>query len=305
MAFESLGDVQSNYAVRNLSGGVQLLLSDGPSRVYLGIIMIILVIAAVGPMISPYEYNERLYNDEGEFKYLEEPSVQHPLGTTDDGYDVLSRLMYGARVTMISGFMGGALIITIGMSVGVTAGYVGGLIDEILMRITDFVYGVPLIPFAIVLLTFFGIGFFTSITVIGLLLWRGNARVLRAQVLQIKQRPFIQATKATGASTPRIIIRHILPNVAPMAILFFSLGIGYSILTLAGLSFLGISNPFIPSWGVMLRNAYQSGQMATAWWWSLPPGFLISITVLSAIMLGRRYESLSGQADDDAFVEGM
>ncbi|MGM0604855.1 MAG: ABC transporter permease [Halobacteriota archaeon] len=193
------------------------------------------------------------------------------------------------------------MILTIGTSIGLTAGYVGGRTETILMRFTDFVYGVPLIPFAIVLITFMGIGFLSSILVIGLILWRGAARVIRAQTMQVKQYPFVKVAQATGASTPRIIIKHILPNVAPMAIFFLAMGVGYAIMLQASLTFLGVADPFVPSWGVMIRNAFDSGYMAAAPWWSITPGILIGITVLSTFMFGRGYEELI--SDDSDAVE--
>jgi len=263
----------------------------------------LVMLSLIGPSIAPYPYDENLYGPDGTLERSEPPSLEHPLGTNDVGQDVFSRVVYGAQATMITGLLGGSIIILIGSAIGITAGYVGGTVETILMRFTDFVYGVPLLPFAIVIIAFFDIGFISSILVIGALLWRGSARVLRSQVLQIRERPYILATKATGASTPRIIIRHVLPNVAPMAILFFSLGIGFSILLQAGLSFLGLANPFIPTWGVMIRNAYESGLMADAWWWSIPPGLLISLAVLSSVMLGRGYESQTGKGNTEAFAE--
>lgn len=267
-------------------------------------LVFVCLLGLIGPAITPYEYDQTLYTDGGELLDTEEPSVAHPLGTTSRGQDVLSRIVYGARPTVITGLLGGLLIISIGMTIGVTAGYVGGRVENILMRFTDFVYGVPLIPFAIVLLSLLGFNFYTSITVIGLILWRGNARVLRSQVLQIKERPFILSAKATGASDARIIIRHILPNIAPMAFLFFALGIGYAILVQASLAFIGVSNPFIPSWGVMIRNAYNSGLMTEAWWWAIPPGLLISLTVMSAFIIGRRFEDLSDDRGDSIAEAG-
>jgi peptide/nickel transport system permease protein len=288
---------EGNYVLRNFAKGLRLMLSDRSAKIYFLIILFVLSLGLIGPSVAPYEFDQTLRDENGDVKRLESPSVSHPLGTTDLGYDVLSRLLYGAQPTVISGLLGGALIISIGLTVGLTSGYMGGRTDSLLMRFTDLVYGVPLIPFAIVLTAFFGIGFLQSILVIGLVLWRGSARVIRAQVLQIKERPFILAARATGSSRPRIIIKHILPNVASMAILFFALGIGYTIIIQASLSFIGVSSPFVPSWGVMVRNAYKSGYMSAAWWWSLPPGLLIAFTVMATFMFGRTYERISGQTD--------
>ena len=299
----SAGSIRSHYVIRNLVGGLRTMLEDRMTTIYFGFLVFVLVLGLVGPMIAPYEYDTIHTNEEGEILRFEGPSQEHPLGTNDMGQDVLSLILYGARPTVITGLLGGGMIIGIGMGIGITAGYVGGWVENVLMRFTDLVYGIPLIPFAIVLIAFFGVSFYSSVVVIGLILWRGNARVLRSQVLQIKERPFVLAAKATGASTPRIIAKHIFPNVASMAVLFFALGIGYTIIIQAGLAFIGVSDPAVPSWGNMVRNAYNSGYMSVAWWWSLTPGLLISLTVLSTFMFGRGYESLSGQADEGAFVE--
>lgn len=297
-------EISDSYLVQNVIGGLGLMLEDKTTTFFFLVLVGILVLGLVGPWIAPHEPDQTLYDDEtGEIKDLQPPSAEHPLGTTWAGYDVYSRVLIGARPTVLTGLLGGAIIIAMGMSIGITAGYVGGRTENVLMRFTDFVYGVPLLPFAIVIVTLLGVGFFTSILVIGLVLWRSSARVLRSQVLQIKEYPFITAAKASGASTPRIVFRHILPNVMPMAILFFSLGVGYSILIQAGLSFLGVVDPFVPSWGVMVRNAFKSGYMSVAWWWSIIPGFLIGVTVLSTFMFGRGYESLATGDGEDQEVD--
>lgn len=268
------------------------MLQDRTTLFYFLILVTIVLMGVLGPMIAPYEAQERHYTEDYEILRAEEPSVDHPLGTTFEGYDVFSRILIGARPTVITGLLGGGMILTIGTTIGITAGYVGGRTETILMRFTDFAYGVPMIPFGIVLITFLGVGFISSVLVIGLILWRSGARVIRAQTLQVKQYPFVKVAKATGASTPYIIFKHILPNVAPMAIFFLSMGVGYAIMLQASLTFLGVANPFVPSWGVMIRNAFNSGYMATAWWWSLTPGLLLGLTVLSTFMFGRGYEDL-------------
>ncbi len=282
-----------HFLYQNIKSGLGMMLEDRTTTFFFAVLVVIAVLGLVGPALAPYDHSATQYNDDGTVASIESPSMDHPLGTTFNGQDVLSLLLVGARPTVITGLLGGAIIITIGGTVGITAGYVGGTVDDVLMRITDFIYGVPLLPFAIVLVSFLGIGFIQSVVIIGLILWRGSARVIRSQVLQVKEYPFIQAARATGASRLRIIYKHIIPNVAPMAILFFAMGVGSSILIQAGLSFLGVSDPFTPSWAVMVRNAFNSGYMSIAWWWSLPPGFLIGLTVLSTFMFGRGYESLA------------
>jgi len=291
-SFGPVDALTDNHIVRNFVGGLRLMLSDRTTAAYFWILVGITVLGVVGPVIAPYGIEQTHYSQSGEVLSAAPPSPAHPLGTTFAGYDVLSRLLVGARPTVITGILGGGLILTIGTTIGITAGYVGGRTETILMRFTDFAYGVPLIPFGIVMITFLGVGFLSSILVIGLILWRGGARVIRAQTLQIKQYPFVKVAKATGASRRRIIIKHVLPNVAPMAIFFLALGVGYAIMLQASLTFLGVASPFTPSWGVMIRNAFNSGYMSEAWWWSLTPGLLIGVTVLSTFMFGRGYEDL-------------
>ena len=297
--------LREGYVVRNVFGGLSIMLRDRTTAFYFSILVLIFFMGIFGPMIAPYDIEQTHYAEDGGILRAAGPSVAHPLGTTFSGYDVLSRILVGARPTVITGVLGGGMIVSIGTAIGITAGYVGGRTETVLMRFTDFVYGVPLIPFGIVLITFLGVGFISSILVIGLILWRSAARVIRAQTLQIKQYPFVQVAKASGASTPRIILKHVFPNVAPMSIFFLSLGVGYAIMLQASLTFLGVANPFVPSWGVMIRNAFRSGYMSTAWWWSLVPGLLIGITVLSTFMFGRGYEDLISEDSESMEVEAV
>lgn len=279
--------------------GLNRLLDERSTRAALIVVVAILLLGVFGPHLAPYEPDTRHRGDDGSLLRAAGPSLDHPLGTTDGGYDVFSRVLFGARPTMLAGLIGGTMIISIGMFVGLTSGYVGGRVDEVFMRVTDVVYAVPLIPFALVLVAIIGIGFYQSVIVIGLVLWRGNARVLRSQTLQIRERPFILSAKASGAGTPYIIVRHILPNVLPMAFLFFALGTGYTIVLQAGLAFLGVSDPSVPSWGIMIRNAYNSGMMTRAWWWAITPGLLLAVSVLSLFLLGRGYEEIASDGDGE------
>lgn len=275
--------------------------ADTRARLAIIFLAILVFIAIVGPWIMPYEYNEFIYRG-SELYRNQPPSLQHPLGTDTKGRDLLTRVVIGTRPTLITGFVGGAILISIGTSIGITSAYVGGHVENVLMRITDFAFAVPALPFGIVLVGLIEVGYATAIIVIGLLLWRTSARVIRSQALQIKEQEYITAIQAEGASTPYIMFRHILPNVAPLAMLYFALGIGYAILLQAGLAFIGVLTPFVPSWGVMIRNAFLAGQAVT-WWWSLPPGLMLSATVLAAFLIGRRYEDLSGNQSEQLMVE--
>lgn len=300
---DSLDELSQRYIIRDVINSIKFLVSDRMTMVYFSFIAFVLMLAIVGPWLIPYEYDERIRGPDGAIKFGAEPSASNLLGTTDDGYDVLSRVIYGARPTVITGAIAGSMIFSIGMTIGILAGYIGGRTGGLLMRFTDMMYSIPLIPFALVVVAFIGSGFYISIFIVGAVLWRGLARVVRSQVLQIKERPFILAARTSGASTPRIILRHVLPNVAPMGILFLALGTGYAIVIQAGLAFLGVTDPFVPSWGIILRNVYHSGLMSRAWWWALPPGFMIAMTVLSLFMLGRKIESQITQSDQYSVAE--
>lgn len=293
---------RNHRLVRSIRRGMVLISQDKSTLFYAICLVFILFLGLFGPSIAPYHYGTTHYDDTGQIVRYAPPSAEHPLGTNNLGQDVLSRILYGAQPTVQTGLIGGTFIIAIGLAIGLSSGYMGGNVDMLLMRFTDMMYSVPALPFALVILGFLGVGFYKSLVVIGLILWRGNARVIRSQVLQIKQQPYILVLEANGASNSRIILKHILPNVAPMAILFFAIGIGVSILLQASLAFLGFSNPFLPSWGVMVRNAYNSGAMATAWWWSLTPGLLIALTVLSTFMFGRNYEVIIGTDNEEAIA---
>ncbi len=282
--------VEGNYVLRNIYNGLSKLTKKRKTLLPLLFFTSLIIIGLFGEYIAPYEYTENLRDDDGGLLRAEGPSLSHPLGTTDNGQDVLSRLIIGSQPTVITAILGGIMIAGIGLAVGVVSGYFGGYVEEILMRITDFAYSLPLIPFALFLLAFTGIGFYTTIFVIGILLWRSSARVIRSQVLQVKERPYVKAAKAMGASRKQIIFKHIIPNIAPMAILFFAMGMGWAVIAQAGLAFIGVTNPFVPSWGVMIRNAYYSGYLATQPTWAIAPGIMISLTVLSAYLIGQAFE---------------
>jgi peptide/nickel transport system permease protein len=294
--------IGDHYYLRTVFGGLKAMLRDRTTLFYFSILMAVLITGVVGPTVAPYEISETQYGEDGEILRAAPPSAEHPLGTTAAGYDVASRLLVGARPTAITGALAAAMIVSIGTTIGIVAGYMGGRVETVLMRFTDFAYGLPLIPTAIVLVTLIGFGFIQSIVVIGLVVWRGAARVIRAQTLRVKQYPYVRASKATGASDLRIILKHILPNVAPMSIFFLAFGVGWAIMIQASLTFLGVASPFIPSWGVMIRNAFQAGYTAAAPWWSMMPGVLLGTTVVSTFMFGRGYEELIDVDTEEAIA---
>lgn len=257
------------------------------------ILVFAVFVAIFAPYIAPYEPFERVYQDDGSWKTLHSPTLAHPLGTTGSAYDVLSQLIYGTRVAMFVGLLGAFMVAFIGTMVGMVAGYYGGIVDEIVMRFVDILYGLPFIPFVIVLATIMGGSIWNIMFGIALLYWLSTARVIRSEVLSLKERPYIEAAKASGASDLRVMFVHILPNVIPLSALYAAIAVGYSITAEASISFLGFGDAGLSSWGVMLQRAFNTQEFVTAPWWSIPPGLAITLVVFGAYLAGRGYEEIA------------
>jgi len=257
----------------------------------LAVILLYIGIAVAAPYIAPYEPDERIYQDDS-WKTLQPPDSQNLLGTTGNGYDVLSQLLMGARIAMFVGILGAFMVAVIGTLVGLIAGYYGGWVDELVMRIVDILYGLPFIPFVIVLVTVLGASVWNILLGIALLYWLSTARVIRSEVLTLRERPYIEAAEAAGAGDFRIMFVHILPNVIPLSALYGAIAVGYSITAQASIAFLGFGDPSVSSWGVMLQRAFVSQAFGVAWWWVIPPGLSITFVVTGAYLIGRGYEEV-------------
>ena len=248
------------------------------------------VVGLFGPMIAPHGPWETLRDASGKLALLQPPSWEFPLGTTALGRDILSQMLYATRTTVVIGLVSGLISILIGANIGLISGYYGGKLDEFLMRFTDIVYGMPFLPFLIVLIALFGRSFWFVIIAICCIVWRTSARVIRAQTMAIKQRQFILAGKARGCSDLRIIYGHIMPNIMPLLLLYTAFNIAWSVLAEAGASFLGFGDPDNLSWGGMLYNLWISGKIRTAWWWFAPPAICIVLLVSALVFVSRAYE---------------
>lgn len=224
---------------------------------------------------------------------LAPPSRDHLFGTTHLGRDIWSQVMYGSRTALLVGVIAALVVNLIGVTVGLVSGYYRGRVDAVLMRIVDIMYGFPLEPFAIILVLIFRPSLWIIIMAIGLLTWRTNARIIRSQVLSLAQRPFVKAAKVAGASNLRIMLVHIAPNILPLAFLQLAVAMGYAITAEATLSFLGLGPPQMYSWGTILHAARLSGAWRTAWWWVIPPGLFICVTVVSVFLISRSLEVLT------------
>ena len=250
---------------------------------------IALLVAILAPLIAPYDPYEpvRITPDD----IFQRPSPAHLLGTDDAGKDVLSSLIFGARVSLTVGFAAAAIAILIGATVGIVAGYQRGWFGSLLMRITDIFLVIPDLALMIVLVAIIGPSLGTIILVIGILGWTGTARLVRAQTLSVRERKYVMRAKAVGAGDVHILRRHILPAVLPLMLANMVLVVSLAILDESSLAFLGLGDPTLISWGQMLNFAFDRGAVSVgAWWALLAPGFAIVWVVLGTTLLGTALE---------------
>jgi peptide/nickel transport system permease protein len=218
--------------------------------------------------------------------WMEGGNVTTPLGTDFQGRDILSRLIYGTRVSLIVGLMGTLVAGGIGTALGIVSGYVGGWVDQIIMRVTDAWLALPAIVFAIFLAAMVGPSMWNIIVILGAVYWTRYARVIRGEVLTLREREFVKLAEIAGAGKLRVIKRHILPNVMNTAMVLASLTVGVVIIAEASLSFLGVGvPPPQPAWGLMLAEARPT-LMAGQWWLTVFPGACILLIVLATQLFG-------------------
>jgi peptide/nickel transport system permease protein len=249
-------------------------------------------IAVIGPSIAPYQPMERSYDAAGKLLRLASPSRDHWLGTTLLGRDVLTQMLWGARSALLVGGLTALGTVVIGVNVGLVAGYFGGRVDAALMRITDMFLGLPFLPFIIVVLSLTGRSLWTMVLAMTLVMWRSTARVVRAQVLSLREMPFVAAARTTGAGDMTILYREIAPNVMPIALVSVAFALAWAIITEASIGFLGFGDPSVVSWGSIVYDAYSSQMMYRAPWWVIPPGIAIMILVSAVYFVGRAYEEV-------------
>jgi peptide/nickel transport system permease protein len=242
-------------------------------------------IAIAAPLLTPYSPVQADLRN-----YLEPPAwaggtIAHPIGTDTFGRDVLSRLLFGARVSLSVALFSLLIATTMGALVGLTAGYLGGAIDSVLMRFVDMVLALPTVLMALAIAIALGPSYTNMILIIGFMIWPRTARLLRAETMLLKQQEFARYARAVGVPGWLIVLRHVLPNVMPTLLVAVTLEVGHVILLEATLSFLGAGiPPPQPSWGVMVADG--RALIGTGWWIALFPGLAIMVTVMSCNLLG-------------------
>ncbi|MCE5208608.1 MAG: ABC transporter permease [Chloroflexi bacterium] len=255
-------------------------------------ILITLFVGIFANVIAPYDP----YASLADVKFTDvynPPSAAHPFGTDDIGKDILSKFLYGTRVSLLVGFIGAAIAIAVGSSVGIIAGFYGGRIDNILMRITDFMMVIPSLPLQIVLIAITKPSITNIIIVIAIFGWQGTARLVRSQTLSLKERKFVIRGKAFGCSNLYIIRHHIFPMVFPLVAAQAVLVLANAILSESSLAFLGLGDPTLVSWGQMLHFAWATGAISGGKWFALViPGLGIVWMVLGAALIGNGLEQI-------------
>jgi len=243
----------------------------------MGITVFFFTIAVFAPLLAPFGLLDLS-------KAFQSPSSVHLLGTDSLGLDVLSCVIYGARASLMVGLFAVMTSTIIGLTIGSIAGFYGKRIDDLLMRVTEMFQILPRFFLAIIFVAFFGPSIWNIIFVIGILTWPATARLLRAEFLALTRREFVEAARAIGMSDIKLIVKEILPNAIPPVIVNASLEIASAILLEASLSFLGLGDPDVMSWGMMLHNSQE--YFNRAWWMAAFPGFALFLTALGLTLVG-------------------
>lgn len=247
------------------------------------IILLLLVISSVlAPFLTGYDRDAVSLTQS-----YQAPSKEHLLGTDDLGRDVFTRLIYGGRVSLSVGLASTSISIVIGVLLGAVAGYFGKVTDVVIMRVVDLFMSMPFYVMTITVAALFGPSIWNVMIMTGLLTWTNIARIVRAEVMSLKEREFVEASKALGLSPAEVLFKHVIPNTFAIIIVYATLGIANGILSEAGLSYLGlgVKQPQ-PSWGNMLASAQSLRSLKLHWWLWVPPGLLVFVTVLSINLLG-------------------
>ncbi len=255
----------------------------GVRTIGLGILSAIVLISVMAPWIATHDPKATDYIP------FQPPGGIHYLGTDNVGRDLFSQLLYASRVSLLVGFVASTVTITIGVLVGLIAGYFRGIVEDVLLGVTDAFIILPGLPLIVLFSVYIGPGIVTLILVITLLWWCGTARVVHSRVIQVREMSFIESTRALGFRSIYIIFRHILKNTWDIIVARWALAAASAMMAEAGMAFLGLGDPFRISWGGMISRAFSYGGFAQdLWWWYVSPGCMICVTALAFFLLATR-----------------
>jgi peptide/nickel transport system permease protein len=264
---------------------------SGPGMIGLGILVAFVVMAVAAPVLADGD-GLRAVNATGNPTWAS-PSEFPPLGTDNLGRSVATQFIWGARISLLVGLAATVLAMVIGTLVGLLAGFFAGRTGGVLMRLTEWFLVIPFLPLAIALAAVLGPSVENIILVIGITSWPTTARLVRAQVLTVKERLFVDRSRALGASNSHLVGRHILPNVASLILANTTLTVPVAILSETTLAFLGLGDPTRPSWGKMLQESFEAGALSQgAWWYYIPPGLGVMLVVLAFTLCGHALEEI-------------
>lgn len=256
-------------------------------RATIGVIIVVffVLVAVTAPWLAPYGVDEKVG------PVFEPPSREHPLGLDDAGVDMLSLMMWGARVSLVVGFAAALVAMLIGGTIGLLSGYFGGRTDTVLMRMTDYFLVIPDIPLMLVAAAIWGRSLSNIIIIIGAIYWTTTARLIRSQVISLRERVYVKRATAVGAGHGRIVFRHILPQVTPLIVANTVLTVAIAIFAETAIAFLGLGDPTLTSWGKLIENAFSHNAITVdAWWAIVPPGIAVALVILGCTMVGQAIE---------------
>jgi peptide/nickel transport system permease protein len=257
-----------------------------PSLIFgLAVLVLFILVAIFALFLEPYDPRAKTGD------VYEPPSSAHWLGTDDGGADMLSLVIAGSRVSLIVGFAAALVAMLIGGAIGLWSGFYGGKSDTILMRITDYVLVIPDIPLMIVIAALFGRSLTNIILIIGIIYWTSTARLIRAQTKSVRERAYVTRARALGAGNRRLIGKHVLPQVMPLLIANTVLTVAIAIFAETYITFLGLGDPSLISWGKLIENAFKGDAVLNdAWWAIIPPGVCVTLVILACTMIGMAME---------------
>ncbi len=279
------GDIPAPQLRRPLKTVWRIVKSQPRATVGFIIVLFFIIVALTAPWLAPYGVTEKVG------PVFAPPSAEHPLGLDDAGVDMLSLMMWGARVSLVVGFAAALVAMLIGGTIGLISGYFSGRTDTVLMRMTDYFLVIPDIPLMLVAAAIWGRSLSNIVIIIGVIYWTTTARLIRSQVISLRERVYVKRANAVGAGHARIIFRHILPQVTPLIVANTVLTVAIAIFAETAIAFLGLGDPTLTSWGKLIENAFSHNAITVdAWWAIVPPGIAVALVILGCTMVGQAIE---------------